>query len=143
MDLFEQQINILEADKVKFSMRIFGIPKAESDSKYLSSVLDYKVFGITDPSQNITSRSLMPLFHTGHESHESPRIVNFRIREESWIFSKYSGPIRDALRSSYDTGTIELRIFVGFGRICTNIVKNSLRFTRKYYEYCVSSEMDV
>ena len=45
---------------------------------------------------------------------------------------------RDALRFCYDTGTIELRIFVGLGSNRSNIVKNSLRFTRIDYEYCTN-----
>ena len=44
-------------------------------------------------------------------------------------------PNRDALRFCYDTCTIELRIFVGFGSNRSNIVNNSLRFTRIDYEY--------
>ena len=49
-----------------------------------------------------------------------------------------SCPNRDALRFSYDTGTIELRIFVGFGSNRSNIVRNSLQFTRFDYEYCTN-----
>ena len=68
----------------------------------------------------------MPPFHTDHES---PRIRgNLQI----------SCPNRDALRLCYDTGTIELRIFVGFGSNRSNIVTNSLRFTRIDYEYCTN-----
>ena len=65
--------------------------------------------------------------------HELPRIATnwyilgfVRIRGILQI----SCPNRDALRLCYDTGTIELRIFVGFGSNRSNIVNNSLRFTR-------------
>ena len=77
-------------------------------------------------------RSLMPPFHTDHESHESPRIGFVRIRGILQI----SCPNRDALIFCYDTGTIDLRIFVGFGSNRSNIVTNLLRFTRIGYEYC-------
>ena len=50
-----------------------------------------------------------------------------------------SCPNRDALWFCYDTVTIELRIFVGFGSNRSNIVKNSLRFTRIDYEYCTNA----
>ena len=49
-----------------------------------------------------------------------------------------SCPNRDALRFCYDTGAIELRIFVGFGSNRSNIVANSQRFTRIDYEYCTN-----
>ena len=68
--------------------------------------------------------AVMPPFHTDHK----------RIRGILQI----SCPNRDALRFCYDTGTTELRIFVGFGSNRSNIVTNSLRFTRIDYEYCTN-----
>ena len=53
-------------------------------------------------------------------------------------YCKISYPNRDALIFCYDTGTIELRIFMGFGSNRSNIVTNSLRFTRIDYEYCTN-----
>ena len=61
-------------------------------------------------------------------------LINVRIRGILQI----SCTNRDALRFSYDTGTIELRLFVGFGSNRSNIVKNSLRFTRIDYECCTN-----
>ena len=86
-----------------------------------------------------SSYHIMPPFDTDHESHESPRIDKMlgfvRIRGILRIYC----PNRDALRFCHDTGTIkELRIFVGFGWNRSNIVKNSLRFTRIDYEYCTN-----
>ena len=57
-----------------------------------------------------------------------------RIREILQI----SCPNRDYLIFCYDTGTIELRIIVRLGSNRSNIVKNSLRFTRIDYEYCTN-----
>ena len=68
--------------------------------------------------------------------------MNKSVRDDEILgFVRISGiscPNRDALRFCYDTGTIELRIFVGFGSNHSNIVKNSLRFTRIDFEYCTN-----
>ena len=82
----------------------------------------------------------MPLFHTDHESHEKPRIDEFK---DSWNFVNLL-LIRDAVRFSNDTDTIVLRIFVGFDWIrlksheycqeCTTIDKNSLTNTARMLE---------
>ena len=56
---------------------------------------------------------LIPLFHTGHESPESPRI-DFLI--DSWGFVRFHYFFfsnRDVLRVSPDSDTISLRIFGG------------------------------
>ena len=59
------------------------------------------------------------------------------IRNDSWNFANY-GPVRDTVRFSYDTATIELRIFVGFGSNRTNILKNTQWFTIINYEHCTN-----
>ena len=74
--------------------------------------------------------------HSTHTTNPTNRheLINVRIRGILQI----SCPNRDALRFCYDTGTIELRIFVGFGSNRSNIVNNSLRFTIIDYEYCTN-----
>ena len=71
----------------------------------------------------------IPLFHTGHESPESPRIdflLIWGIREVSFNF--FSN--RDVLRVSPDSDTISLRIFGGIGSIRLESRKNSLRLAK-------------
>ena len=73
--------------------------------------------------------SFIPLFHTGHESPESPRIDFYPfggIREVS--LKKFSN--RDALRVSPDSDTMSLRIFGGIGSIRLESRKNSLRLAQ-------------
>ena len=67
----------------------------------------------------------MPLFHTGHESPESPELIFFLfggIREVSLIF--FSNP--DELRVIPYSDTMSLRIFGGIGSIRLESRKNSL-----------------
>ena len=54
---------------------------------------------------------LIPLFYTGHESPESPRIDFLLIRGIREVSLKTKISNGDALRSSPDSDTISLRIF--------------------------------
>ena len=72
---------------------------------------------------------LMPLFHTGHESSESPRIDFFLfggIREVT--LKNFSN--REALRVSPDSDTMSLRIIGRIGSIRLESRKNSLRLSK-------------
>ena len=69
---------------------------------------------------------IIPLFHTGHESPESPKLIFFLfggIREVSLFFLSN----RDELRVIRDSDTMSLRIFGGFGSLRLESRKNSLR----------------
>ena len=73
---------------------------------------------------------IIPLFQTGHESPESPRIDFFflfgGIGEFSLTFFSY----RDVLRVSPDSDTMPLRIFGGIGSIRLESRKSSLRLAK-------------
>ena len=73
------------------------------------------------------TRWIIPLFHTGHESPESPRIDFLFIRGDSWGFIKKNFSNRDGLLVSPDSDTMSLRIFGGVGSIRLESRKNSLR----------------
>ena len=76
---------------------------------------------------------VIPLFHTGHESPESPRIDFLLIRGGGGggggirEVSLKKNSNRDALRVSPDSDTMSLRIFGGIGSIRLESRKNSLR----------------
>ena len=58
---------------------------------------------------------VIPLFHTGHESPESPRIDFFLIGGGGFMRFHFFFSNRDVLRVSPDTDTMLLRIFGIFG----------------------------
>ena len=73
----------------------------------------------------------IPLFHTGHESPESPRIDFFLIRGDSWGFIIFFSN-RDELRVIPDS----LRIFGAIGSIRLEPRKNSLRLENNIRTCC-------
>ena len=106
----------------------------------LSSTLDQRMptmheYKSTAPYSIFFLRHLIPLFHTGHESPESPRIDFFLfggIREVSLFF--FSN--RDELRVIPDSETMPLRIFGRIGSIRLESRKNSLRLENNIRTCC-------
>ena len=80
---------------------------------------------------------VIPLFHTGHESRETPRIDFLLIRgggggggEGFGRFHQKNFSNRDVLRVSPDSETMSLRIFGVIGSIRLESRKNSLRLAK-------------
>ena len=76
-------------------------------------------------SLKITFICLIPLFHTGHKSPESPQIDFFIGGGDSWGFIKKKFSNRDALLVSPDSDTMSLRIFGRISSIWLEWHKNS------------------
>ena len=81
------------------------------------------------------STHVIPLFHTGHESPESPRIDFFLIRGDLWGFIIFFSN-RDELRVIPDSETKSLRIFGAIGSIRLESRKNSLRLENNIRTCC-------
>ena len=84
------------------------------------------------------TQTLIPLFQTGHESPESPRIDFLFIRGGGGFvrFHYFFFSNRDVLRVSPDSDTISLRIFGGIGSIRLESRKNSLRLANNIRSCC-------
>ena len=97
MDRLEQQMNLLEADKLKCNLRIFGLPETETETKPLASVLDERVFSVMNPDETVKSNSLVRAERIGKASSSKTRlvIIEFADHTDKLKLFKY----RDALRN--------------------------------------------
>ena len=86
------------------------------------------------PMLSYPRRQVIPLFHTGHESPESPRIGFFQfggIREVSFNF--FSN--RDVIRVSRDSDRMSLRIFGGIGSHSAGIAQEFITISKITLEH--------
>ena len=98
MDQLERQINQIEAEKLKCSLRIFGVDEIESETYPLLSVLNDKLFCSTNPADNVTSHCISSATRVGDPSNKKPRMIvaKFEHHEDKLKLFKY----RDVLRRS-------------------------------------------
>ena len=76
IDLIERQLNQIESDKMKCSLRVFGLAEMESDTKSLTAVVDDEILSLvtsTNPDQEHIN--ILSATRIGNKPTGKPRMV--------------------------------------------------------------------
>ena len=104
-ELIEQQLNLMEAERLKCSLRIFGLEETESPDNKLKLVVDEKVLSVADANDNYDESTIIDAKRVGNQGKSKTRlvIVSFKSEHDKLNLFKYRDKLRQiGIRVSND-----------------------------------------
>ncbi|KAH3738561.1 hypothetical protein DPMN_045199 [Dreissena polymorpha] len=92
----EIQFNLMESERLKPSLRIFGLDENESDIKSLESIIVENVFDVIGKPDLFNEKYLISAKRVGESKDEEPRMIIAKFRNSDDNFELFK--FRDALR---------------------------------------------
>ncbi|KAH3775117.1 hypothetical protein DPMN_176514 [Dreissena polymorpha] len=92
----ETQFNLMESERLKPSLRIFGLDENESDIKPLESVIVENVIDVIGKPDLFNENYLISALRVGERKDEEPIMILAKVRKSDDKFEIFK--FRDALR---------------------------------------------
>lgn len=105
MTAFESQLSIIENERLKASLRIFGVEEIEDETRSLKALINDKVFSKTNPEEGLGEDSIKSAKRVGskHEGDSRMIVVKFKNEDDKFRLFKYREILRgNKIRISND-----------------------------------------
>lgn len=110
LDLIEQQLNIIESDRLKCSLRIFGLDETEVDENELKNRIDADILGVAEGDELFDENTVVSARRVGKVNENEPRlvIVKFKCADDKFKLLNYREKLREnGIRLSNDLSYIQ------------------------------------
>ena len=105
LETIEKQIEMLEMDRLKDSLRLFGIDEHDDNIKPIKTIIHDKVFTKMDPDDRLDINAVLHARRVGNKHGDNIRVIIVKLRnpEDKFTLFKYRNILRqDGIRLSND-----------------------------------------